>query len=111
MVMGLTTGLWVMAQVRLCDRAFIPAAIVRHGHDEAGTVLVKINRFDEGVTVYAQATSIDGEPAWSRGTGLKPVSEAEADAYIARQVQRDPDVWVLEIEDRKGQYKLDGKVV
>ena len=29
MTMGLTTGLWVMAQVRLCDRAFIPAAIVR----------------------------------------------------------------------------------
>ena len=25
MVMGLTTGLWVSAQVRLCDLAFIPA--------------------------------------------------------------------------------------
>jgi hypothetical protein len=111
MVMGLNTGLWVNAQVRLCDRAFIPATIVRHGDDDAGTVLVKVNRFDEGVTVYTQATSLDGEAAWSRGTGPKPVSEAEADAYIARQVQYDPDVWVLEIEDRKGQYKLDGKVV
>ena len=69
MVMGLTTGIWVSAQVRLCDRAFIPATIVRHGNDEAGTVLVKINRFEQGVTVFAQATSLDGEPAWSRGTG------------------------------------------
>ena len=111
MVMGITTGIWVAAQVRICDRAFIPATIVRHGHDEAGTVLVKINRFEQGVTVYAQATSLDGGPAWSRGTGPKPVTEAEADAYIARQVQYDPDVWVLEIEDRKGQYKLDGKIV
>jgi len=111
MVMGLTTGIWVSAQVRICDRAFIPATIVRHGNDDAGTVLVKINRFEQGVTVYAQATSLDGEPAWSRGTGPKPVTEAEADAYIERQVKFDPDVWVLEIEDRKGQYKLDGKVV
>ena len=111
MVMGLTTGIWVSAQVRLCDRAFIPATIVRHGNDEAGTVLVKINRFEQGVTVFAQATSLDGEPAWSRGTGPKPVTEAEADAYNERQVKFDPDVWVLEIEDRKGQYKLDGKIV
>ena len=111
MVMGLNTGLWVSAQVRICDRAFIPATIVRHGNDEAGTVLVKINRFEQGVTVFAQASTLDGEPAWSRGTGPQPVTEAEADAYIARQVQYDPDVWVLEIEDRKGAYKLDGKVV
>ncbi len=111
MTMGLTTGLWVMAQVRLCDLAFIPATVVRRGDSDAGTVLVKINRFEEGVTVYTQASSLDGTPAWSRGTGPKPVTETEADAYIARQVQYDPDVWVLEIEDRKGTYKLDGKVV
>ena len=111
MVMGLTTGLWVMAQVRLCDRAFIPAAVVRRGDPDAGTVLLKLNRFEAGVTVYTQASSTAEEPLWSRGTGPNPVSEAEADAYIARQVKYDPDVWVLEIEDRRGQYKLDGKVV
>jgi hypothetical protein len=111
MVMGLTTGLWVMAQVRLCDRAFMPATVVRRGDPDAGTVLLKLNRFEAGVVVYTQASSMDDAPAWSRGTGPTPVTEAEADAYIARQVQRDPDVWVLEIEDRKSQYKLDGRVV
>jgi hypothetical protein len=111
MVMGLTTGLWISAQIRLCDRAFIPATVVRRGDPDVGTVLIKINRFEEGVTVFAQASTLDGEPAWSRGSGPKPVTEPEADAYIARQVERDPDVWVVEIEDRKGQYKLDGKLV
>jgi hypothetical protein len=111
MVMGLTTGLWVSAQVRICDRNFIPATVVRRGDPDAGTVLLKLNRFEAGVTVYTQASTIDDAPAWSRGTGPAPVREAEADAYIARQVQYDPDVWVLEIEDRKGEYKLDGKVV
>jgi hypothetical protein len=28
-----------------------------------------------------------------------------------RQVARDPDLWVLEIEDRKGEYKMVGKIV
>ena len=111
MVMGLTTGLWVSAQVRLCDLAFIPAAVVRRGDPDAGTVLLKINRFEAGVTVYTQASTFDDEPAWSRGTGPTPVAEAAADAYIARQVARDPDLWVLEIEDRKGEYKIVGKVV
>jgi hypothetical protein len=111
MVMGLTTGLWVSAQVRLCDRAFIPATIVRRGDPDVGTVLIKLNRFEAGVTVFAQASTLDGEPAWSRGSGPQPVTEPEADAYIKRQVERDPDVWVIEIEDRKGEYKLDGKLV
>lgn len=111
MVMGLTTGLWVSAQVRLCDRAFIPAAVVRRGDPDVGTVLLKINRFEAGVTVYTQASTFDDEPAWSRGTGPAPVPEADADAYIARQVARDPDLWVLEIEDRKGEYKIVGKIV
>jgi len=111
MAMGLNTGLWVMAQVRICDRAFIPATVVRRGDSDAGTVLLKLNRFADGVTVYTQASSTGDEPTWSRGTGPQPVSEAEADAYIERQVKYDPDVWVLEIEDRRGQYKIDGKVV
>jgi hypothetical protein len=111
MVMGLTTGLWVSAQVRLCDRAFIPAVVVRRGDPDAGTVLLKVNRFEAGVTVYAQTSTFDDEPSWSRGTGPTPVDEAAADAYIARQVARDPDLWVLEIEDRKGEYRIVGKVV
>ena len=48
----------------------------------------------------------------------KPVQKESLDEafneirqYIERQVKYDPDVWVLEIEDRRGQYKMDGKVV
>jgi hypothetical protein len=111
MAMGLTTGIWVSAQVRICDRNFIPATVVRRGDPDSGTVLLKLNRFEEGVTVYTQASSTTDTPVWSRGTGPKPVTESEADAYIERQVKYDPDVWVLEIEDRKGQYKMDGKIV
>ena len=110
MVMGLTTSLWVSAQIRLCDRRMIPAVVVRRGDPDAGTVLVKLNRFEAGVTVLIQTSTLDGEQGWAKGTGAQPVKEPEADAYIARQVGRDPDVWVVEIEDRRGEWTPDGKV-
>jgi hypothetical protein len=35
------------------------------------------------------------------------IDEQKADDYIKRSVSRDPDVWVIEIEDRKGRNFLD----
>ena len=67
MVMGLNTGLWVSAQVRICDRAFIPATVVRRGDPDAGTELLKLNRFENGVTVFTQTSSSGvGSPARAR---------------------------------------------
>ena len=39
------------------------------------------------------------------------VPEAEADAYIARALKRDPDLWVVEIEDRAGRHLFEGKII
>jgi len=111
MAMGLTTGLWVSAQVRLCTRRNIAAYVARRGDPDAGSVLIKVVRFTAGTTVYAPANALDEEPTWTRATGPEPVPEPDADAYIARQVARDPDLWVLEIEDHKSEWVPDGRVL
>ncbi len=107
----LKTGLWVRAQIRLCDIESIPAVVVHRGDADAGAVLLRINRLSDGCEVLTRFRGLDGEPGWLRGTGADPVDEREADDYVRRQIDRDPDVWVLEIEDPKGRYRLDGPIL
>lgn len=105
----LKTSIWVDAHIRRCWISDIPAVLVRRGHD-AGVVLIKTNAFENGCVVLTPAVRASGR-VWIRGTGPDPVSEAEADSYIARQVRIDPDLWVIEIEDREGRHLLDEPVL
>jgi len=108
----LKSGIWIKALIRRCDLAAIPIAVVARGDTDAGAILLKLNGGRaEGCSVLTQARGQDGELLWMRATGPDPVAEADADAYIARQRQRDPDVWVVEIEQREVKSVLEGRVV
>jgi hypothetical protein len=54
---------------------------------------------------------MDGERAWLKVKLPEPAGEAEAESYLAREAKRDPDLWVIEIEDRDGTYELDAPLV
>lgn len=103
----LKSGIWVQAQLRLCDRAAIPFVVVRRGDPDAGAILIKIDRGAAGFMVLARDYAPDGRRVWMAATGQQPVPEADADAYIRRQVEFDPDVWVIAIEDAAGRYAPD----
>ena len=90
-------GLWVSMALRLADRAGRPGVVVRRGDPDAGGVLLVL-RGRAGVAVLSQVRAANGEAAWMRATGVAAVDEAAADAYVARQLKFDPDLWVLEFE-------------
>lgn len=98
----LKARLWVQAALRQCGSQGIFAAVLRHGDDDAGVVLVKLNRGAAGCEVFTPVRDGAGRPCWLRATGPEPVAESEADAYLARQRGNDPDLWVIEVEDRDG---------
>jgi hypothetical protein len=90
-------GIWVSMALRLGNVDGRFGAVLRKGDADAGGVLVVL-RGREGLCVLSQVRSVDGELAWMRATGPAAVDDEAADAYIARQVKFDPDLWVIEFE-------------
>ena len=107
----LKAGLWVKAQIRRCDIEMIPIAVVRRGDADAGTIILKLNRMDGTCDVLSQTRDMEGRPAWMRPISAEPVPETNADDYIERQVGRDPDLWVVEVEDARGAFTPDEPIV
>lgn len=102
---------WVHAHLRRCAIAAVPAMVVRHGDDERGMVLLKINTLGDGCKVLIQARNLEGRLGWMPALKGELVAEAEADTYIQRQIRNDPDLWVIEIEDPEGRRWFDGEEI
>jgi hypothetical protein len=90
-------GLWVKMALRMGDRDGRSGVVLRKGDADSGGVLVVL-RGRDGLCVLSQMRTDDGALAWLRATGAAPVDQAAADAYVARQVRFDPDIWVLEFD-------------
>lgn len=101
----LAATVWVAAYRRRLDLAGIPAFVTARGDDTAGAVLVKCATMDGQAVCYQRSFDLmTGDRAWMV---LASGTEAEVDASIARQRAVDPDLWVIEIEDRAGRHLLD----
>jgi len=107
----LPTKLWVMAHLRRCAADAVPATVARRGEAMGGMVLLKLNQLEAGCRLLSQTRDLEGRLAWFPALEGKLVPEAEADAYIERAVKRDPDLWVVEIEDRDGRHPFEGKIL
>lgn len=103
--MRLTARLWIdayLTRLRLND---IPAFVVAHGDDTGGAVLVKLNTLDGQAKAFQRSFDImTGDRNWMV---LVEGDEVTVDAAITRQRSYDPDLWVVEVEDRKGRHLLD----
>ena len=103
--MLLATDVWVGALIRRAELGGAFAVVARKGDPRAGAVLVKaLNRGDGTTRLYSEAFRGDGERVWMQPAASQ--DEADLDRYIERAVRIDPDLWVVEIEDREGRHFL-----
>ena len=115
--MRVKSHIWVSAYLRRVNTAFVHAALVRRGDADAGAIYIKVASMDGTAQVFAPLSAELAEMTPSdaliveEGRAWQPVytphaGEAEADAYLARQAGRDPDIWILEVEASSGQHLL-----
>ena len=106
----LPTRTWLQAHLRQLSIQGIGAAVLHSGEPMGGSILLKLNQRDLGCRVLSQQRGLDGALGWLAAFEGRLVGETEADAYIERAVGRDPDLWVVEIDDRAGRNPFEGKV-
>ncbi|MGE0409033.1 MAG: DUF1491 family protein [Amphiplicatus sp.] len=101
----------VAAHLRRCAAAGAFAQIAKKGDADAGAIAVKIflGRSDEGPRARLFMESLDerGARGW-RDIFNGPCTEEKVDERLRREARIDPDLWVIEIEDREGRGFLDG---
>jgi hypothetical protein len=111
--MRLKSAIWVAAYVRRCNGEGAFAAVRRRGAEEAGAIFIKLNRLDGTSELFGpapQSVFDDAHPsdrAFTHCLGEQPVPEAKVEERLVREIRFDPDVWVVEVEDRAGRNFLD----
>jgi hypothetical protein len=111
--MRLKTALWVAAYLRRCQVEGLFPVVRRRGAEEAGAVFVRVCRLDGTSDLFGPAPQSVFEAAPSGGRvfaqslASRSAPDADVEGYLARQIKFDPDLWIVEVEDKAGRNLLD----
>ena len=101
----LTSSFWVQAYIKKLNLLGVPAFVVSHGEDTAGAIIVKVNKLNGDAVLFERSFSLDKNlNQWSK---FESGDEKELDELLSRQLSRDRDLWIVEIESREGDPFLD----
>lgn len=110
--MRLRSDIWVAAYLRRCASEGAYGVLRRRGAAEAGAIFVKIDRLDGRAALYGPApqseTGARGvDRLWSRLHKDEWSDPAKIEERLGKELSFDPDLWIVEVEDRPGRSFLD----
>ena len=104
-MMQVRADFWVDALIRRAESHFASAYVIRRGDEHAGAVLVKVVKSRDRCQLYVPQRDENGERIWMRHS-RDEIGERDIDEYCQRRINSDPDLWIIEIEDREGRHFL-----
>jgi hypothetical protein len=110
--MRLKTSIWVAAYLRRCQTAGVFGAVRRRGAEEAGAVFVKTALMNGTAMLYMPApqTVYDDSRPIDRffvPMSPEPIPEPAVEERLLKEIRFDPDIWIVESEDKEGRHFLD----
>ncbi len=104
--MRLRSDFFTSALIRRCGVEDVVAVLRRRGAAEAGAIFVKVDRLDGSADLYGPAPQslVDEDTGDDRlfTPIMQAASPADVEERIRREIRFDPDLWLVEIEDRQG---------
>ena len=101
----LRSDFWVSALRRRAEAAGAFISIARRGAEEAGAIFIQVDRRDGSFDLYGPAPqSFFDDRATDRLFTLlaRETSQEATRKRIEQEVNFDPDLWLVDIEDREG---------
>lgn len=110
--MRLRSDIFVSALIRRAEVEGAVAMLRRRGAAEAGAIFVKLDTLDGRSAIFGPAPqSVDFPDGIDRMFSRAHVQEwldpVDAEARLKREIIFDPDLWIVEIEDRAGRTFLE----
>ncbi len=105
-VARIRTDFWVSAYIRRCEVNGVVAVLRRRGAAEAGAVMIKVDRLDGTSVLLGPAPQSeagdDGGRSFVQVHRDAVIESLDAEARLKREIGFDPDLWIVEVEDRQG---------
>lgn len=108
----LRSDIFASALIRRAEAQGAVAVLRRRGAAEAGAIFLKVDTLDGRAALYGPAPQSETPPPgadrlFARVHREESLSAADAEERLKREIAFDPDLWIVEIEDRGGRAFVD----
>ncbi len=94
----LTSAMRVAALLRLARAADGFPVVLARGDETAGAILVVMREKGLNPVAFERVMGLDGRYGWGRISPENLSQEIDFEGFIQRRRQRDPDLWLIELD-------------